>query len=310
MFYQIDGTKIMKVHHGVKPKVMSGSSCFEFDDVQIIRKSPKPKHQVAAHAPVDSERATVLNPESVTAPPVLYGLNKSKLRRKIQAFFNTRRTEKFCAFYSVTFPVGTSDGIAYRLFNTWLTRCRHIHGLQSYVWVSERQKNGTLHFHMLTSTRMPIRSINYMMSAAIDTQRRKNNVSCQTDIKQKYNGIDVDNLYYSKRHRHDRHGLSKRKVQEKLQKYLTKYISKNNTKSSHLPWHCSRDISALFTAELFDEDEYVEIIQKTKSQNHGMTVFASEHYTIYLTRDNTCLLDYTRLRKINNALIDKYFALE
>jgi hypothetical protein len=44
--------------------------------------------------------------------------------------------------------------------------------------------------------------------------------------------------------------------------YLVKYISKNDVTFYRLPWHCSRDVSRLFTSETVDEPEEKERLDK------------------------------------------------
>lgn len=168
-----------------------------------------------------------------------YKLNKKKVREKCSAFFGLKQSKKFLAFYSISFPMGFPDEFAYQCFNTVKTRLRKKCGLKSYLWVAERQKNETIHFHMLTNTFMQIRKVNYFMARAINTQvRKKENkgkINVYFDIK-KYNGVDV------------RHVNNNRKA---LNCYLTKYVSKNTISFFKLPYHCSHDISELFTAETF-----------------------------------------------------------
>ncbi|WP_461827362.1 rolling circle replication-associated protein [Dysgonomonas sp.] len=97
------------------------------------------------------------------------------------------------------------------------------HGLKSYLWVAEHQKNETIHFHMLTNTFMHIKKVNHFMARAINTQvRKKENkgkINVNFDIK-KYNGVDV------------RHVNNNRKA---LNCYLTKYVSKNTYHSLSCP---------------------------------------------------------------------------
>ena len=46
--------------------------------------------------------------------------------------------------------------------------------------------------------------------------------------------------------------------------YLTKYVAKNDIEFYRLPWHCSRDISRLFTSINFtgkeEEDKYFGVL--------------------------------------------------
>ncbi len=169
-----------------------------------------------------------------------YTLNKSKVKRKCRALSRLEKSKKFLAFYSISFPQGLSDEICYKLFNTWLTRCRKSCGLITYLWVAERQKNGTIHFHLLTNDFMPITSVNGFMATSIANAKKKGVEELKNICPEKYNGVDVKKVG----------GDTK-----KLINYLSKYITKNEIEFYRLPWHCSRDVSRLFTAINFEEPE-------------------------------------------------------
>lgn len=164
-----------------------------------------------------------------------YILNKKKVREKCTAFFGLKSSVKFLAFYSISYHQYLDDNSIMKSFNTFLTRCRKDFRLKSYLWVAERQKNGTLHFHLLTNSFMPIRRVNYYMARTIKNIIEKNNIDVAFDYK-RYNGVDVKRCDNNRK---------------RLSQYLTKYISKNDIVFFRLPYHSSRDISQLFTAEIF-----------------------------------------------------------
>ena len=192
---------------------------------------------------MESEALQVVEVEKIKTP---YTLRKGKIRNKILNFFNLNASKKFCAFYSISFPKGFPDELCYKIFNTWLTRCRKDCNLKSYLWVAERQKNNTLHFHLITNNFMRISIVNNYMKECIRTQNKKENLGISKYIIDNYNGVDVDNIWESKRKGKNSKRLNKTEATRKISMYLTKYVSKNDTKSDRLPWHCSRDISALF----------------------------------------------------------------
>jgi hypothetical protein len=169
-----------------------------------------------------------------------YKLNKSKVRKKCQAFSRLEKSKKFLAFYSISFPCGLSDEIVYKIFNTWLTRCRRDSGLKSYLWVAERQGNGTIHFHLLTNDYMTIKKVNGFMASCLASEKAKGNEVLKDINTEKYNGVDVKKVD---------------KDRKSLIGYLTKYITKNDIEFTHLPWHCSRDVSRMFTTINFNEQE-------------------------------------------------------
>lgn len=179
-------------------------------------------------------------------------INKSKSRNKMYALFNLKCSKKFVAFYSVSFPVGSSDDECFTCWNYWLTYLRKHFGLTNYIWVTERQKNGTLHYHMFTNNNMPILFVNRAMAKIIDNRVIAGLMDwCQSSL-EKYNGVDVDSVYSSKRHKKTGKSFTGAQLREWLTKYITKYVTKNNEKFTRLCWHCSRSVSILFTSSIND----------------------------------------------------------
>lgn len=176
----------------------------------------------------------------------LFKLNKIKVRNKILAYAHIKKSKRFMAFYTVSFPSGLSDYHIRKIHNTALTRIRKYRKSFTYLWVAERQKNGTLHFHMLTNEWLNVRIINHIYKKAIATQIKKDQL---TDIKfnqDKYNGVDVKPVSNI----------------QGLKKYLVKYVTKNNEKMNGLMWNCSSEISALITHLYLDNDEFKTISSK------------------------------------------------
>jgi len=174
-------------------------------------------------------------PDEKRAKKREYKLNKKKVREKCAAFFGLKRSRKFLAFYTFSFPCGFPDENALRCLNSVFTSMRTTCGLKSYLRVTEYQKNGTIHFHLLTNNYMYVRRVNSLMAKAIQYEVKKYSLSVNFDVS-KYNGVDV------------KHVNNNRKA---LNSYLTKYVSKNNIVHEKIPYHSSRDISELFTAESF-----------------------------------------------------------
>lgn len=195
-----------------------------------------------------------------------YTLNKTKVRKKISAFARLKNSQKFIAFYSISFPANAPDNVLYKIFNSWLTNCRKRYGLTTYLWIAERQKNSTLHFHLLTSNKMNIKDVNTAMANTINNAVEQNQMTWGNSNKEKYNGVDVDSPQRPKKRQNEnrkqyRHRLSKRNSVNKAQVikwiagYLTKYLTKNNIEFNRLPWHCSRDVSALFTSIVISDND-------------------------------------------------------
>ncbi|WP_407478585.1 rolling circle replication-associated protein [Elizabethkingia meningoseptica] len=236
-----------------------------------------------------------------------YSLKKSKIRNKLLNFFHLKASEKFCAFYSISFPLNLPDDLCYRLLNTWLTRCRKSAGLKSYLWVAERQKNNTLHFHLITNNRMDIRTVNTFMAISLDNERKKGCTLISSSIVATYNGVDVDNLYYSKRQKNQKNKLNKSESQRKLMMYVSKYVTKNDTTSKRLPWHCSRDISALFVSINYQDISTHEIAQLIADNPDAVFTYDEEYFTYYhflFPPDNEY---YLSLDNVNNMIYERYW---
>lgn len=194
-----------------------------------------------------------------------YKLRKSKIKRKCFALSRLEKSKKFLAFYSISFPIGLSDDDAYKVFNVWLTRCRKIGGLHTYLWVAERQKNGTIHFHLLTNDHMPIREVNGFMAIALSTAKRKGVEALQGINPEKYNGVDVKMV---------------KGTRKSLVTYLVKYISKNDIEFYRLPWHCSRDVSRLFTSQNYDESEEDKLYEHLPEDPENYFIRQEQYFTI------------------------------
>lgn len=175
-----------------------------------------------------------------------YRLNKQKVRSKILAYANTNKSKIFMAFYSISFPKGLTDSTIRKIHNTVLTRLRKLNKSFTYIWIAERQKNGTLHFHMLTNTHFNIRVINHMYAKAIDNQIKCDQYDHVNYDYKKYNGCDVKLVLSI----------------EKLCKYLTKYVTKNNESMNGLLWNCDKSVSALVTHLYLNYDELKSIYNK------------------------------------------------
>jgi hypothetical protein len=84
------------------------------------------------------------------------------------------------------------------------------------------------------------RQVNGYMATALTTEKNKGNDVLKEVDTTIYNGVDVRKV---------------KKNKKGLINYI-KYVSKNEIEFYRLPWHCSRDVSRLFTATTFERDEY------------------------------------------------------
>ena len=181
----------------------------------------------------------------------IYSINRKEVRNRILQYVNQMKGEKLLYFWTITFPIRTSDDTAFILLNKWLTRLREENMLKEYLWIAERQENNTIHFHMVINRRMDIRKANKFMRASIMYSIKRKEVNWSFDSAMKYNGIDIAKNRKSKRIVN----FAKAKCKKQLIIYLTKYISKNTTTFPHLAWHSSREYSNLIIAFRLTDDE-------------------------------------------------------
>jgi hypothetical protein len=116
------------------------------------------------------------------------------------------------------------------------------------------------------------------MAKAIDYEVKKHKLSVNFDIT-KYNGVDV------------KHVNNNRKA---LNSYLTKYVSKNDIVHYKIPYHSSRDISELFTAETFRDSDSSDFQHIKQTLEHIQTFVVDNEY---------CTIEYLCQKQEN----DKFF---
>ena len=297
MIYQLSRLGLAEIRQKNINSQFGGSSTYKAWNNSIFRKDKSPKKSIIEK--MEAEALKVVQDEKIKTP---YSLRKGKIRNKILNFFNLNASKKFCAFYSISFPKGFPDELCYKIFNTWLTRCRKDCNLKSYLWVAERQKNNTLHFHLITNNFMRISIVNNYMKECIRTQNKKENLGISKYIIDKYNGVDVDNIWESKKNRNSKKRLNKVEATRKISMYLTKYVSKNDTKSDRLPWHCSRDISALFISINYSEVNMLEITDLITNNPDSVISYEKEYFTMHYFKFQPLDEWFNDLTAINNQI--------
>jgi hypothetical protein len=232
-----------------KPKTKTKSLCVDSPDLDALLSCDPGSDQVPGV------------PQEITDRPPFdgYTLKKQVIRNRILAYANVIRNsanwkKRNLFFWTVTFPEGTSDNTCYQLFNTWLTNLRQKKMLRSYLWVAERQpkKTKVIHFHILIPHYMGVQRANAIMKECICNLIRKGVITnWNLHAAKRYNGVDIDkNRKTKKVVNFAEHGK-----QRSLARYLTKYLTKNETKLYRLPWHCSRDWSAMIVGVALTREE-------------------------------------------------------
>jgi hypothetical protein len=210
-------------------------------------------------AAIPQRKKKVINPDSASVKKEksarTYTINKKEISHRIRNMVNQMKGEKKLFFWTVTFPVGASDDAAFILLNKWLTRLRQEKMLRSYLWITERQKNGTIHFHVAIHQRICVKKANKFMRACIMHSMNKGEITWSREAAKNYNGVDISKNRKTKRVTN----FAEKKNQRSLINYITKYVSKNNEAFSHLAWHSSRDYSNLIIAVRLTDTEYQQV---------------------------------------------------
>jgi hypothetical protein len=262
-------TRFKKRHQGMK------------DIVQIPRSGfvPNPRQAAACKRPIlkkgltpKTENGGVPNQISkITIPR--YKIDKREVSHRIRNYLNQMRGEKMLYFWTITFPVTTDDDSAYILLNKWLTRLRQEKMLREYLWIAERQQNGTIHFHMVINQKMCVKKANKFMRASIMHSINKGEIKYSRLDAMRYNGVDIAKDRKTRRVTN----FAKKNKEKSLSNYLTKYVTKNDGMFLHLAWHSSRGYSNLITAVRFTMKEYSK--GNTENLLNDKEIITHEFYT-------------------------------
>lgn len=198
-----------------------------------------------------------------------YKVNGTQVRQRLLGMIHTKAGKKELYFWTITFPKGTSDDIAYQAFNTWLTTLRTIDKfgrrfLKNYLWVAERQDGkrlndptkpatNTIHFHIAIPHRMDIKHANGVMQTILKNLSIKGLIPFTIHQCKRYNGVDIAKNRNTKRVTN----FAIKKGSRALTTYLTKYVTKNTTEFTRLAWHHSRGFSALYTGITYTHEEFI-----------------------------------------------------
>lgn len=237
-----------------------------------------------------------------------YTIDKKKLIKKARAFGALEQSKNFIGFYSISFPLNFSDENCRKCLNIWLTKLRAKYNLSNYIWVAERQKNKTLHFHLLTNNRMPIREVNYQMAKTIDFYIKKTNEKAGNFTLKGYNGVDLSYCGKSRKNQKKQWKKEGQTIAERnkfIASYISKYVTKNKGSWSFLPCHYSRSVSALATGFLLNEKEK-EILTKEILPNISIwKVFEKDYITVIITEEEIPIKMYKRLMEYNQYRYNK-----
>ncbi len=228
-----------------------------------------------------------------------YKLNKKKIRKRIYSYTNLEQTKKRLYFITVTFPFKTTDNQAYKLFNLWLTKLRKKDIIKSYIWVVERQKNNTIHFHLLINQYFKVKKANFAMKESLINMYNKDKKVFNGYNPLNYNGIDIAKNRKTKKVTN----FARANKGKTLQKYITKYISKNETEFNRLTWHCSRDISKLFYAV---RDDFDRNIYNLMLRNKKNWFYKGEYFEVLVFHKSYICDKILKLFEVNQLIYDSF----
>lgn len=175
---------------------------------------------------------------------VLSSRSRGKIKDKATAFFRASPGNR--VFCTLTFVAPVDDQAGVSILNKFLTSARRSFPKLQYFWVAERQDNGNIHFHIILNKRLPVRRWNALWVLA---QYNSGLVGCdkfgheisKKEILMRFKNDTVHKVFNPL-------DIKKVKSISALSGYLTKYITKQKkTPFTCLPWHCSRQVSRMFT---------------------------------------------------------------
>jgi hypothetical protein len=280
----LNGITVLK--DGRFKKRYTGSKQFEVDINGKLRHKRDMKKLLAKDTPPPGKKKGAPgaigqppeNSDTVTKVVKSYSLNKPEIRARLFTMVASQPGDKKeLYFWTVSFPMKTSDEVIYRLFNTWLTKLRQKNLLKQYLWVAERQGNGTLHFHLCIPHKMSAKTANREMMICLCNASKAREINYNLHACKRYNGVDI--AKNRKTRKVTNFALGKR-GRRALTSYITKYITKNDGLFTHLAWHNSRGFSMLFTGITFT---YLESREKFRWRffTHSRAAIETEFFIYY-----------------------------
>lgn len=156
------------------------------------------------------------------------------------------------------------------LLDPFLKRMRYRHKLNSYVWKAERQKNGALHFHIVTDTWLPWKSIQDNWN---DLQRKHGLLESYHDQFERWdpNSTDVHAVRSGKEAR----------------VYIAKYLGKSGSKDDIVQgrlWDASLNLKrAKYPTALVDNKTSEYLSHYT--EEHPDLVIVADYFSFVIMND-------------------------
>jgi hypothetical protein len=239
----LNGTRYKKRHKGAPDYVQQPT--IGFVD-KATYKLTHPQEYATKH------RRTTQPKPVCSRTPRGYKIDKKAVTHRILGFVNSMPGTKRLHLWTITFKPGTSDAACFHLLRKWLQRMVTDEGLKHYCRITERQKNGMIHFHLAVNQWFDVKRANRYMRAAMMRSVDNGEISMARDDIKKYNGVDICKNKQTRRVVN----FAKKKSQKALSNYLAKYVTKNNETFPQLAWHNSRTYTNVIISVQLTQSEY------------------------------------------------------
>lgn len=239
--------------------------------------------------------------QKTTTKQKIYKVNGREIKNRIANWINQQAGKKSLYFYTISFPIRITDDTAYKCLNSWLTTARTTYKLKNYLWIAERQKNGTIHFHIALQEYLPVKKLNTTMKNLLSFYIRKNELIWSQLSCAKYNGVHI-----SKDKKNGKvTNYADNGKQKNLGGYLSKYISKSTEKFKHQAWQCSKSLSGMvlkinMTANEF-YTRFIDYIDIEKP------IFHNEMCCYYAWKSAPPLAVLFHLKEVNQYILSANF---
>ena len=227
----------------------------------------------------------------------LYTVNKKRVINILENFVNSMSSKPTLYFYTVTFPQSTPDDTAYKCLNSWLTSLRQGYDLKNYLWIAERQKNNTIHFHLAIKEYLPIKLVNNLMKKSLHNAIRKGLLPWNHYACSKYNGVDIAKDRITKKITN----YALQGKQSSIAAYMTKYMTKSTEVFHRQAWQSSKSLTQIFTKYNMTFDEFESLLINAIEPDYPL--FDTDFYMFYKWRKGVPAEIKYMLRLVNKNVL-------
>lgn len=211
--------------------------------------------------------------------------------------------QHLCTFITLTLPSTqhhTDQEITKKVLGAFFEKCRKIGVLANYVWRAEKQKNGNIHYHVITDTYIYFAQVRRLWLLSLERlgyvsayRRKFGRMSLQEYAKQSFNqGKEWNSICatYAKNVREKWSSppcvhTSPLQAVGEVAKYISKYISKTDEDNDNFVkgrcWAASDNVRKVAKA-LSKDEEFSKIWYHVSKEVLRKEVFVSDFYSVCL----------------------------